>query len=529
MTPSLLRRRIPVIAGLLGLLVFVLGWLAGLAGLFGNSGSKSARLGPQIPITASNAVLGAGNNSPLLVADPGNSDFLALANRLDAPDYSCSLHVSGDRGQRWTPVTPVSTLPPGADKCYGPEVAIDDNGRLYFSYLGLAGRGNLPMGVFLTTSSDRGRTWEPPHQVLDRLNFGVRMAIDPSFGEAGRIHLVWLHAGSEPGLGSLGTSVNPIFTAHSDDGGKTFTEPMQVSDSERRRVVAPALALGPDHAVHVAYYDLGDDTRDYNGLDGPVWEGSWELLVASSTDGGNRFGRGVVAEPEVVPHERVMVIFTMAPAALVAGNDRVCLAWADARNGDADVLARCSSDRARTWSAPHRVNDDPVANGLTQYLPRLAMAPDGRLDAVFFDRRDDRENLRNDVSYAFSRNGGRTFSRRVKLTTTGSSLSLIGQRYALPSAGANRYDFGFRIALLSRADDALAAWTDTHNSVPSTKTQDIFATTVTPPAKEGASLARIALVVIVVGAVAGAFVLRRRSGRGDGEGMSDDAPAAVDQ
>lgn len=489
-----------------------LGVLPGRSLLGLSSGSATARLGPQVAVTAANAQAGRANNSPMVVADPGEGQFLALANRLDAPDYSCSLHVSGDGGKRWTPVTPVPVLPPGADKCYGPEVAIDGKGRIHFAFLGLVGAGNLPMGMFLTTSTDRGRTFSPPRQVQGTLNFGMRMAVDPGFGQEGRIHLVWLHAGAEPGLGSLGTSTNPILASYSDDGGQSFSEPVQVSDSDRRRVVAPALTLGANGAVIVAYYDLLDDARDYQGLEGPTWEGTWELVVARSADRGQTFGPGVVAEAEVVPHERVMVIFTMAPPALVAGGDRVCVAWTDARNGDADVLARCSSNKGQEWGPASRVNEDPLGNGLWQYMPRLAMAPGGRLDVVYLDRRDDQQNLNNDTSYSYSRDGGRTFAPATRLTTTGKSLTLIGQQYAVPSAG-ERFDFGFRIALLSRDDEALAAWTDTHNSAPTTMAQDIFATTVKPPASEGLSLPRIGVVValsIAAAMVAVAWGRRRR-------------------
>ncbi len=446
----------------------------------GEESPKRPVLGRQIPVTAMAARENRANNSPNVVADPGDERFLALVNRLDSPDYSCSLHISGNSGKGWTPVEPISSLPPGVDKCYGPEVAIDPRGRIHFLFLGLAGDGNLPVGVYLTSSTDRGRTFSPPRRILEGVSFGARMAVDPTQGEQGRIHVVWLRAGEPPGLGSLGSSDNPIMAMYSDDGGATFSEPVRVSDPERKRVVAPTLALGPDQAVHVGYYDLGDDARDYQGLDGPVWEGTWELVLNSSFDGGTRFGPATVVEPEVVPHERVMVIFTMPPAALAVGNDRVCMAWTDAREGDADVLARCSADRGRSWAKAVRVNDDPAASGPWQYLPRLGISPGGRIDAVFYDRRDDPQNLNNDVSYAYSADGGLTFSPRLKLTTTGSSSSLIGQQYAVPSAG-DRYDFGFRVALLSRQDDVFTAWADTHLSAPGTMAQDIIATTVDPP------------------------------------------------
>lgn len=67
--------------------------------------------------------------------------------------------------------------------------------------------------------------------------------------------------------------------------------------------MAPALAIGADRAVHVAYYDLEGDAVDYQGLEGPTWDGNWSLVVSTSPDGGKRFDRGVVVEGRLVPPE----------------------------------------------------------------------------------------------------------------------------------------------------------------------------------------------------------------------------------
>ena len=494
------------------LVMATLGAAGDLLGWFRTAPAVVASVGVQVPVTATSYLTGRANNSPTIATDPGDSRFMALANRLDAPGYGCALNVSGDGGAGWAPAKPFAALPAGVDECYGPEVAFDGGGKLYFTFVGLAGQGHLPVGAFITESSDRGRTFSEPRQVLGPLNFGVRMAIDPRLGSQGRIHLVWLHASSQPGLGSLGSPPNPILAAHSDDGGRTFSTPVPVSDSKPGRVVGPALALGPDRAVHVAYYELGDDVRDYQGLEGPVWEGTWQLMVASSSDGGQKFGHGVVADAEVVPHDRVAVVFTMPPPSLVAGKGRVCVAWTDARYGDADALARCSTDSARTWAGVRRLNDDQRANGSWQYLPRLAIAPGGRLDAIFYDRRNDEQNLNNAVSYTYSNDGGRSFAKSTQITTEGPSFSMIGQRYAVPSSG-DRYDFGARMALVSEPDRVVAAWADTHNSEPPSTDQDIFATTVTLPGSSSGTKMPALVILAVVAVVAGLVMARKLKGR----------------
>ncbi|HSH60675.1 MAG TPA: sialidase family protein [Acidimicrobiales bacterium] len=494
-TSSLGRR----LALVLGALVATAGVL--LASGVGVLGAKAAnpRVRPDGPVTPMNLGVGPANNSPLLVADPTDERFVVLANRLDAPDFGCALQVSGDAGASWTTANPVPKLPEGAQKCYAPEAAFAQDGTLYYLFVGLRGEGNEPMGAFLTTSRDRGRSFSAPAQVLGPLKFAVRMAIDPASGPKGRIHMVWLEATSDPPLGGFGPPPNPIMAAYSDDGGKAFSKPVQVSDPTRQRVVAPALALGPDHAVHVAYYDLEGDVRDYQGLQGPVWDEPWSLVMTSSTDGGRRFGPGVVVDAEVAPPERVMLIFTMPPPSLVAHRRRLCVAWTDARHGDADAFSRCSGDRGRTWDRARRMNDDALGNGRTQYLPRLAFGPDGRLDAIFYDRRRNPQNIGNEVFYTFSTDGGRNFASNVKLNREPSD-SRIGQQYANVSA-QGQFEFGSRLGLLARGDGALAAWTDTRNTPRLLLDQDVFAAEVHLSKAGsrrlvGAGLAVVGLVVI---------------------------------
>lgn len=479
--------------------------------LAGQAAAAGGTVGADVPVTAVDSRRGdTARNSPALAGDPTDSRFIVAANRVDGPVYGCELQLSGDGGRSWVAGHPVTVLPPGAEQCYAPEVAFDGSGDLYYLFVGLAGPGHHPMGVFLTTSSDRGGSFSPPRRVLGADALQVRMGVDPSSGAHGRIHLAWLRAVAPLSLGGLPPAPNPILAAFSDDGGSTFSAPVQVSDPRRSRVVAPALALGPGGAVHVLYYDLGADAVDYQGLEGAPYEGPWSLVLASSTDGGVSFGPGFVVDADLTPPERVMLIFTMPPAALAADqHGRVFVAWYDGRNGDWDVFLRSSSDRGRSWSRPRRLNDDPQHDGRHQYLPELAVSPSGRLDAVFYDRRNDPGNLRNDVYYCSSTDGGSSFSANLRLTSEGSS-SVIGQVYAVPSA-RGLVEFGSRLGLLSRDDLALAAWTDTRNSAggpvarPGYIEQAIFANRVEFPAETGHAgrwMIGLSALLVLVGVVA---------------------------
>lgn len=476
--------------------------------------SGTARVVDEVAVTPTVMDAEFSSNSPMIAAEPGEPRFVVIANRLEAPDFSCALQVSGDGGRTWVTAQPVPKLPEGAEKCYAPEVAFGRDGILHYLFVGLAAPGNRPMGAFLVTSSDRAQSFSPPRRVLGPLNFGVRMAIDREAGKAGRIHLAWIAATSDPSLGGFGPPPNPVVTAHSNDGGRTFSEPVQVSDARRERVVAPALALGADHAVHVGYYDLGRDALDYQGLEGPVWEEPWLLVVATSSDGGGSFGPGRVVDDDIIAAERVMLVFTMPPPALVGGADGlVCAAWTDARHGDADAFSRCSRDLGRTWAPARRLNDDRVGNGTTQYLPRLSLSPGGRLDAVFFDRRDDATNVRNHV-YFTSSSDGRRFAANGRISSERSDTR-IGQQYVHGSA-KGLYEIGSRLALLSQEGRAIAAWPDTRHWTPGTTGQDIFSATVALPERrgQGRRLFGAALLGVGLGGLSALRIYGRRRAAG---------------
>lgn len=480
-------------------------------------------------VTPMDLTAGVANNSPQAVTDPTDSRFVVIASRLDAPDFGCALQGSGDGGRTWLSAHPVPNLPPGAEKCYAPEAAFDSRGTLHYLFVGLQGNGNEPMGVYLTTSTDFGRTFTPPNRVLGPDSFGVRMAIDPTIGRLGRLHLVWLQA-TATSLGGFGPPPNPIMSAYSDDGGQTFSQPVQVSDPERDRVVAPALVLGPQHGVHVGYYDLGNDAVDYQGLEGPPWDQPWSLVMSTSTDGGRHFGTGRPIDAVVVPPGRVMLIFTMPPPALAVDGNRICAAWADGRKGDVDVFLRCSGDGGVTWGKdPLRLNNDPVANGRDQYLPQLSVSPGGRIDAVFYDRRDDPYNILNDVTYTYSTDGGRHFSANFQVDQRPFD-SRIGEQYAVPSA-KGLVEFGSRLGLVSRRSGPLAVWADTSNSSSLTTAQDLFSAEVTLPGggfKPGSSIP-VGVAVMVLGLLIvgwGARRRRRRDAERDPDRVSSTAEAS---
>lgn len=462
--------RIPPLAVLFWVAVAVTG--VGASSTGATLPARSAVLvGREAPLdeAAANPGLLASNNSPTLARNPVDHKNLVVVNRVDLPMFSCAMYLSFDSGVTWERAT--LPFPAGEElpeRCFAPDAAFDADGRLYVSFVTLEGRGNTPHAAWLVASADGGRTFSTPVPVLGPLAFQVRLATDP--GRPGRVWLSWL-AVDEVAFFGFGKAGNPVKAARSDDGGSTWTDPVVVSDPGHPRAVAPSVAVGHDGRPYVLYLDLGDDRLDYHGAHrgrgGDPYDGRWVLVLARSADGGATWGRSVVAG-DLVPTERIVVQFPPSPSLAVdSRRRRVVVAYADGRLGDADVWAWVSSDGGATFDRGRRVNDNRRGDGTSQYLPRLGVAPDGRIDAVYLDRRADRANVRSEVSLQASTDGGRSWAPRVRLTTGSFDSGIgFGVERGLP-------DLGSRLAVLSTGRRAMAVWPDTRAGTRASGKQDL--------------------------------------------------------
>ncbi|CAN5571037.1 hypothetical protein BH20ACT19_BH20ACT19_11400 [soil metagenome] len=460
------------------------------------------------------------NNSPTLVRNPRDGRELAVANRIDSPRFSCGLHTSRDGGTRWSRIS-VPAPAGGQGRCFAPDVAFDADGTLYLSFVTLRGRGNVPSAVWL--SRLEGATLSQPVKLLGPLSFQVRLVADPI--EPGRLYLTWLDA-SGVGLFQFSETGNPVMFMRSDDGGREWERPVAVSPPQRERVVAPSLAVGRDGDLHVLYLDLGDDQLDYagahEGRGGAPYPGPWELALARSADGGRTWGDSVV-DPEVKPTERIVVFIPPFPS-LAADPDsgRLYASFHDGRLGDPDVLLWASTDGGRSWGERKRVNDTPPGDGTAQYLPKLAVAPNGRLDVLYYDRRRDPGNAFNEVSMQSSVDGGESFTDHLRVSKRRFDSRIgFGAERDLP-------DLGSRLGLVSADAAALAVWTDTRAGTETSLKQDLAAGLVrfsaparlSGPLESALRYGGISLALLGLALLASLAVTRRGRRRSGGRATS---------
>lgn len=467
-------------------------------------------IGVDRPVNVRAADLGdiSAHNSPSLARNPRDAGNLVVTSRIDSPDFSCAVHFSADGGYRWT-ATRVPIPRGRARKCYAPDAVFASDGTLHVSYVTLQGSGNTPSAAWVASSRDGGRTLSTPRRVAGPLAFQVRISADPA--RAGTLYVSWVQARDVGSLKFTGPG-SPILVARSDDGGKRWRSPVRASPPKRGRVLAPSAAVGARGELYVLYLDVGNDRLDYEGghesFGGPPYGGRFALVVARSQDRGLSWQESVVDE-RVVPTTRFIAFLPPTPSLAVdRGSGRLYVAFQDGRLGSADVWLWSLAPGTSAWSAPVRVNDTPSGDRSSQYLPRIAVAPDGRLDVVYYDRRGDApRDLLNEVSLQSSSDGGRTFSGHVGLATSPFDSRVgLGTERDMP-------DLGSRLALVSGEQDAVAAWSDTRSGTEASLKQNVYRAAVRFERRsQAADLRRYAaLALVLAGLVAtGAAAYRRR-------------------
>jgi hypothetical protein len=135
----------------------------------------------------------------------------------------------------------------------------------------------------------------------------------------------------------------------------------------------------------------------------------------------------------------------------------------------------------------------------SQFMPAVGVAPDGRVDVVYYDRHNDVADIRNEVSFQSSYDHGKSFSPPLRVSDKSFDSRIgYGSQRDLPQLGS-------RLSVLSTDAGALAVWTDTRGGTVETGKQDLARGVVAFSAKSvwraPARLAGIGLVA------AGAMVI----------------------
>ena len=118
-----------------------------------------------------------------------------------------------------------------------------------------------------------------------------------------------------------------------------------------------------------------------------------------------------------------------------------------------DVMFVRSTDGGVTFSAPTKINDDPFNPSKWHWFGTFSVAPNGRLDAVWYDSRNATNNTDSQLFYSWSTDAGVTWAPNVAVSNS-----------FIPSEGyPNQSKIGDYITMVSDNTGADVAYSATFN------------------------------------------------------------------
>jgi hypothetical protein len=139
-----------------------------------------------------------------------------------------------------------------------------------------------------------------------------------------------------------------------------------------------------------------------------------------------------------------------------------------------DVMFVRSTDGGLTFSAPKKINDDPLNSSKWHWFGTVSVAPNGRLDSVWYDTRNATNNIDSQLFYSWSTDAGVTWAPNVAVSNAFN-----------PSEGyPNQSKIGDYITIVSDNTGADVAYSATFNFNASRNQheEDVYYVRVAPPA-----------------------------------------------
>jgi hypothetical protein len=292
-------------------------------------------------------------SDPVLDSDAdGNIYYLSLYTNF-GDDWHCDVFTTADGGVTW----PSKSFAYGGDKSW---LRIDKTGGPGHGnmYQGWNVGGNIFWPNIFSRSFDHGQTWDAPMQ-YQLVGGGT---VDPVFGT------IAIGPGSE------------VYVAGIPNGFSSSFIWVIRSDNARDPGASPTWSVSTIDPP-MGFFDL-NGTPNPDGLLAQVW-------IDVDRSGGPTHGN----------------VYVLATAAgMFSGSTH-----------NTDLAFFRSTDGGATWSNPIRVNDDPLAGNAWRWMSAMAVSPNGRIDITWNDTRNSGQSNISELYYAFSTDGGNTWSTNTPL------------------------------------------------------------------------------------------------------------------
>jgi hypothetical protein len=374
-------------------------------------------------------------NEPNIAINPLNPNEIVIGWRqfdnVSSNFRQAGWAYSSDAGQTWT--FP-GVIDPGIFRS-DPVLDYDLNGNFYYNSLTVNGN-QYPCKVF--ESTDGGISWN------NGVDIGggdkAWMTIDRTGGvDNGNIYSTWTQMYSFCG---------PHNFTRSSTGGSTFESCISVAGFP----MWGTMAVGINGALFIGGTEmLAPDTIVIAKSPNAKVPGStinWNTPVAIGLNG-YISGNTTINPAGLLGQVNIDIDRSSGPG---SGNTYIAVSAAPFTGDPGDVLFMKSTNGGTIWSAPQKINDDTSTLN-TQWFATMSVAPNGRIDIVWLDTRDNPGSDNSALYYSYSVDQGTTWSANEIM-----SLSFD------PHIGyPNQDKMGDYFDMISDNNGAHLAWANTFN------------------------------------------------------------------
>lgn len=361
------------------------------------------------------------DGEPYIAVNPLNQNNIIAAwmrLRTDGKVWIAS-KASFDKGQTWSAINfmPHDTIINGSADV---SIAFHHSGKAYLSWINFRQTPDTAGAVFVAKSTDGGLTWGTPNLVIGSQHLSDEpfdrpwIAVDNSGGaNGGALFITSMTAYWNGGQ-------HHIYLRTSTDEGNTWSAIKQVDtigySTGQLTASYGGIAVGKDGKAYIAYlsYDttVSPFVRYYCTTSTDLGQTLQYNLIGNATiSGGSDFTKAwsINANPAI--------------------DDNAILTWVDKRNGDYDILVSQTVNGGSTWSAPKRVNDDTIGNGVEQDMVWASFSPSGKFGIAWRDRRLNGTGITVpfDIYATIAADTLLNFSTNSKITTVASPYFVVPQ------------------------------------------------------------------------------------------------------
>lgn len=242
------------------------------------------------------------------VVDPENNNIYLTWTQFDVydsedPDHHSNIMFSKstDDGVSWSPAIEINQLPGNCldddQTTEGAVPAVGPNGEVYVSWA-------YDEKIYFDRSTDQGSTWMDQDIEVAKQPGGWDQEI-PGLGRANGMPVTLCDLSNGPHRGriyvnwadqSAGEDDTDIYMASSGDGGLSWSDPVKINDDNSgQHQFFPWAAIDQTTGhIYVVFYDR----RNYQ-------DGTTEVFLATSTDGGKTFTNEKISEKSFKPNQNI--------------------------------------------------------------------------------------------------------------------------------------------------------------------------------------------------------------------------------